>query len=115
MPGFWFYTPSRRWDWPAGGPPAAGDPEAAGPDRPSVALPEPGAVVSFDTDIKPLFRASDRDSMAFAFDLWSRADVQAHAADILDRLGKGTMPCDGAWPPEQVDVFKRWTESGFQP
>ncbi len=53
--------------------------------------------------------------MTFAFDLWSRADVQAHAADILDRLGSGTMPCDGAWPEEKVDVFKRWIESGFQP
>jgi len=25
------------------------------------------------------------------------------------------MPCDGAWPEEKVDVFKRWIESGFQP
>jgi hypothetical protein len=22
------------------------------------------------------------------------------------------MPCDGAWPKAQVDVFQRWTESG---
>ena len=53
--------------------------------------------------------------MQFAFDLWAHADVQAHAADILDRLRAGTMPCDGAWPPERVDVFRRWTESGRQP
>jgi hypothetical protein len=52
--------------------------------------------------------------MTFAFDLWSRADVQAHATDILDRLSSGTMPCDGAWPEEKVDVLKRWIESGFQ-
>jgi hypothetical protein len=25
------------------------------------------------------------------------------------------MPCDGAWPADRVEVFKRWTESGFQP
>jgi len=25
------------------------------------------------------------------------------------------MPCDGAWPPEQIDVFRRWTETGCQP
>jgi hypothetical protein len=25
------------------------------------------------------------------------------------------MPCDGAWPAERVEVFRRWTESGFQP
>jgi hypothetical protein len=53
--------------------------------------------------------------MAFAFDLWSREDVQAHASDIAGRLRDGTMPCDRAWPPEQVEVFQRWTESGFQP
>jgi hypothetical protein len=22
------------------------------------------------------------------------------------------MPCDGAWPAPQIDVFRRWTESG---
>jgi hypothetical protein len=71
--------------------------------------------VSFDANIKPLFRERDRTSMQFAFDLWSRDDVRAHAADILGRLSAGTMPCDGAWPAERVEVFKRWTESGFQP
>jgi len=25
------------------------------------------------------------------------------------------MPCDGAWPAEKIEVFQRWTESGFQP
>jgi len=53
--------------------------------------------------------------MIFAFDLWSPADVQAHAADILDRLRNGSMPCDGAWPREKMDVFERWAGSGFQP
>ena len=47
--------------------------------------------------------------------LWSRDDVQAHAAGILEQVSRGTMPCDGAWPADQVAVFKRWTESGFQP
>jgi hypothetical protein len=45
--------------------------------------------------------------MAFAFDLWSRADVQAHAAGILERLVNGSMPCDGAWPEEKIEVFRR--------
>jgi len=22
------------------------------------------------------------------------------------------MPCDGAWPREQVDIFRRWAEGG---
>jgi hypothetical protein len=53
--------------------------------------------------------------MRFAFDLWSCDDVRAHAAGILDRLANGSMPCDGAWPAPQVDVFRRWTESGSPP
>ena len=78
-------------------------------------MPGPDEAVSFETHVKPLFREHDRQSMSFAFDLWSRDDVQTHAADILGRLTDGTMPCDGAWPPERVEVFKRWTESGFPP
>jgi len=54
--------------------------------------------------------------MIFAFDLWSPADVQARAAEILDRLRNGSMPCDGACPREKTtDVLARWTESGCQP
>jgi hypothetical protein len=78
-------------------------------------LPGPDATVSFEAHVKPLFRSRDREAMIFAFDLWSPADVQAHAADIGDRLRNGTMPCDGAWAPEKADLFERWTESGFQP
>jgi hypothetical protein len=68
--------------------------------------------VSFETDIKPLFRERDRESMQRAFDLWSPEDVGQHADAILDRLEAGTMPCDGAWPQAQVELFRRWTESG---
>jgi hypothetical protein len=68
--------------------------------------------VSFETDIKPLFRERDRESMQRAFDLWSHEDVGQHADAILDRLEAGTMPCDGAWPQAQVELFRRWTESG---
>lgn len=71
--------------------------------------------LSFERDIKPLFREKDRTSMSRAFDLWSATDVAVHGQAILARLQDGSMPCDGAWPAEQVDVFKRWTESGFQP
>ena len=78
-------------------------------------LPGPDETVSFAAHVKPLFREHDRKSMTFAFDLWSQADVQAHAAGILERLRNGTMPCDGAWPQEKIEVFRRWTESGFQP
>ena len=68
--------------------------------------------VSFEGDIKPLFREGDRKAMHFAFDLWSHDDVSENADAILARLRNGTMPCDAAWPESQVDLFRRWTESG---
>jgi hypothetical protein len=46
--------------------------------------------------------------MRFAFDLWSETDLRTHGQAILARLRAGTMPCDGAWPGEHIDVFERW-------
>jgi len=51
--------------------------------------------------------------MQFAFDLWSYQDVKSHAAGILERLQEGSMPCDDPWPQEQVELFKRWVDSGM--
>ena len=66
----------------------------------------------FARDIRPLFRSKDRDSMRFAFDLWSFEDVSEHADDIRRRVDEGTMPCDGAWTAEQVETFSRWIDAG---
>jgi hypothetical protein len=71
--------------------------------------------LSFERDVRPMFREKDRDSMLRAFDLWSYSDVHAHQDAILGRLSNGTMPCDGAWPPEHVAVFQRWIASGSAP
>jgi hypothetical protein len=71
--------------------------------------------LSFAAHIKPLFRQHDRQSMERAFDLWSFDDVRAHASDILQRVKNGSMPCDGAWPPERVQVFQRWVDSDMAP
>jgi hypothetical protein len=68
--------------------------------------------LSFEAHVKPMFRDRDRQSMEFAFDLWSYDDVSQHADAILGRLKAGTMPCDGAWPRAQVDLFERWVASG---
>jgi hypothetical protein len=70
---------------------------------------------SFESDIRPLFREQDQRSMTFAFDLWAYNDVRAHADAILGRLRDGSMPCDGAWPNQQVDLFQQWIESGMAP
>jgi hypothetical protein len=74
--------------------------------------PDTDEPVSFESDVKPLFRERDRGSMQSHFDLWSYDDVSQHADAILDRLQAGTMPCDGGWPQAQVDLFRRWTEGG---
>jgi hypothetical protein len=50
--------------------------------------------------------------MKFAFDLASYVDVSTHADAILERVRNGTMPCDGAWPDERVDVLARWIAAG---
>ena len=69
--------------------------------------------ISFEQDIKPLFRERDRESMKKAFDLWSRDDVARSSDAILGRLRDGSMPCDGAWPEEQVAAFQRWVDAGM--
>jgi CDGSH-type Zn-finger protein/truncated hemoglobin YjbI len=109
--------PVPHWDWTAAGPPdiAAASADDGQDSQPAaVQLPGPSEAVSFDAHIRPLFREQDRQSMSFAFDLWSVDDVRAQAAGVLERLRDGSMPCDGAWPEDQVAVFQRWTESGHQ-
>jgi hypothetical protein len=66
----------------------------------------------YETRIRPVFRDRGRQSMRAHFDLWSHGDVIQNADAILARPRSGTMPCDGAWPPAQVDLFERWIESG---
>ena len=68
--------------------------------------------VSFEAQIKPLFREGDRMSMQSHFDLWSYDEVSENADAILGRLEDGSMPCDGAWPEQQVELFRRWIDSG---
>lgn len=70
---------------------------------------------SFERDVKPLFRERDRGSMleVAKFDLWERDDVADNAEAIVKRLEDGSMPCDGAWPPERVATFRRWMDAGM--
>jgi hypothetical protein len=71
--------------------------------------------ISFERDIKPMFREGDRESMEFAFDLWSHDEVAANSDAILDRLRDGSMPCDAPWPDEQVQRFQSWVDAGTPP
>ena len=110
------HMPMPHWDWQtAAGPPGSRIPalsSAGQDDEPAPALPAAGQTVRFGAHIKPLFRRRDRQSMLFAFDLWSYDDVSQHAEAIFDRLHAGTMPCDGAWPQDKADVFRRWIDGG---
>lgn len=74
--------------------------------------PTEGGKLSFERDIKPLFRAKDRDAMQAAFDLFEYEDVVENADAILGSLRSGQMPCDGAWPDADVDKLQQWIELG---
>jgi hypothetical protein len=67
---------------------------------------------SFERDIKPLFRSKDVEAMSGAFDLSSYEDVRTNAERIYERLANGSMPCDGAWPTDQVERFRGWVDAG---
>jgi hypothetical protein len=77
-----------------------------------VTMPSADQPVSFAQHIKPLFRPTDRQSMAFAFDLWDIDDVRSNADAILGRLRQRTMPCDGSWSSDNVGLFRRWIATG---
>ena len=51
--------------------------------------------VSFQSDVRPLFRENDRDAMSWAFDLWSHDDVSENADRILGAIENGSMPWGG--------------------
>jgi hypothetical protein len=71
--------------------------------------------LSFASDIRPLFRDGDIQSMESAFDLASYEDVRTHAEAIYEVLAAGQMPCDGAWPEEDVQRFRSWVDTGALP
>ena len=72
----------------------------------------PADKLSFEQDIKPLFRQKDRDAMLAAFGLFDYDDVVEKADAIVGALRSGQMPCDSAWPAEQVDKLQQWIDAG---
>jgi hypothetical protein len=75
----------------------------------------PAEPPSFERDVKPLFRERDRGAMLSHFDLWSYADVSAHADAIVGVVEAGTMPCDARWDPDRVEMLRRWVQEGTAP
>jgi hypothetical protein len=74
-----------------------------------------GDRVTYEQDIRQLFRDRDIQSMSFAFDLSSYDDVRANAEAIYEKLAAGSMPCDGRWPAEDVERFRTWIDNGSPP
>jgi hypothetical protein len=108
------HLPVPRWWWVCDATPGSrvsAIANEASEENPADA-PSAAEQPSFGEHVKPLFRERDRASMRFAFDLWSYEDVSEHADAILERLRDGSMPCDGAWTPEQIQSFERWIEAG---
>jgi hypothetical protein len=71
-----------------------------------------GGGLSFERDIRTLFREKDRDSMMAAFDLFDYGDVAENADAIVGSLRSGQMPCDGAWPDADVEKLQQWIDDG---
>jgi hypothetical protein len=70
------------------------------------------SAVGFERDIRPLFRDKDVQSMSSAFDLSSYDDVRGNADKILAAVAGGSMPCDGPWPDERVELLREWVDAG---
>ncbi|MFJ3791598.1 hypothetical protein [Kitasatospora sp. NPDC090091] len=71
----------------------------------------------YELHIRPMFRATDREHMAFSLDLWDFDSVVANADLVLERIDGGGMPPDdhaGPWPDEWVALFRRWHETGHK-
>ena len=71
--------------------------------------------VSFETDIKQLFRYKDINALRNRFDLSNYEDVKSNAVAIFERVEEGSMPCDEAWEENKVNLFKAWIDSGMKP
>lgn len=85
------------------------------PVGPVVPLPQ---VLSFEADIKELFRPVPDQSVMLAisgFDLRKFEDVRDNAELIFGRIADGSMPCDGSWPPDRLATFRKWIDDGMNP
>lgn len=65
------------------------------------------------SQVRALFREKDVESMkSLGIDLSDYATVADNADRIYERVKEGTMPCDGAWSQDKVQLFKKWIDGG---
>ncbi len=74
------------------------------------------SLLSFAQDIRPMFRDMDIKEMKQVanFDLSKYEDVCANATAIYEQVSSHEMPCDGAWPAEQIAKFNQWMVDGMK-
>jgi hypothetical protein len=72
-------------------------------------------LVSYITDIRPLFGLQDRIAMMNICDLWSYDEVASHASTIGERIAEGSMPGVRPLTDAQVSMFDRWVAEGARP
>ena len=75
---------------------------------------------SYETDIRPKFTTEDVDHMNdLGMDLNDYSAVKDNAELILSRLKDTDNPMPppprGPWPPEWIQCFEQWIESGKLP
>jgi len=75
--------------------------------------------LGYSKDIRPLFRdepdvaCMDRRGVHLSDAEWMCNAT--HAQRVYDKLSSGEMPPDGAWPPDNVALFKQWMDEGCLP
>ena len=70
-------------------------------------------MTSFATDVRPLFRDKDVQSMKSMFDLTRYQDVKNNADGILETVTNGKMPCYQTWSAEQIATLRAWSAKAF--
>ncbi len=70
----------------------------------------------FELHILPMIRATDREHMRFAFDMWDYDQLVQHAEVFADRAAVDMPPVHsgGPWPDEWVQLFRRWMATGHK-
>jgi hypothetical protein len=72
--------------------------------------------LSFDTDIRPLFRDGDIECMRNAgikLDDPAWMCVPANAQSVYSQVSAGHMPPDAPWSADRVSQFKKWMDAGY--
>ncbi len=76
----------------------------------------PSAQVGYRSDIRPLFRDFDVETLQRldGIDLNDPDSVRANVERLQERLNKGSLPYDACWSADQIALFNCWIDSGLE-